>query len=334
MRKQFNRLIFLLIFCCFVPALSWSITLKFASPLPEGTDWHRSLQKLAKEWKDVTDGTVRLKIYPGGIAGSEADMVRKMRIGQLDIGVFTAFGLMTMVPETFVVTLPGLIKNDEELNYILGNWVNRFDDRFREEGFEILTWTKTGWAYVFGKKQLRTPADLQKQVLAVDNSQDELASAFKMLGFHVAPVALREILVSLQSGLVTSFYAPPAAAAAFQWFALAPWMTNYRLAPAIGGIVVSKRTWDRIPEQFRYTLKSSISTMSRNSYASIQELNNKALSIMTENGLEVVDISKDETMQWSNTMTNGHSLMVGDGKSIPQFVYDNLLVTLTNFQEQ
>ncbi|RKX71538.1 MAG: C4-dicarboxylate ABC transporter substrate-binding protein, partial [Spirochaetes bacterium] len=114
-----------------LPQFLTALTVKLASPLPEGTEWDNALRRMADEWSQITGGHVRVKIYPGGIAGDEADMVRKMRIGQIDAGVFTAFGLKMMVPETFVLTLPGLLKNDAELDFVLDNYVQRFDNRFR-----------------------------------------------------------------------------------------------------------------------------------------------------------------------------------------------------------
>ena len=55
------------------------------SPFPEGTEWDNTLKRLAAEWSDITGGQVRMRIYPGGVAGDDGNMVRKMRFNQLDI---------------------------------------------------------------------------------------------------------------------------------------------------------------------------------------------------------------------------------------------------------
>ena len=43
---------------------------------------------MANEWERLSNGSVQVKIYPGSIAGSEQDMIRKMRLGSLQGGVF------------------------------------------------------------------------------------------------------------------------------------------------------------------------------------------------------------------------------------------------------
>ena len=330
--RRFIRMTFVFFLLTIIPSAIWPLTIKLASPLPEGTNWHYGLLKMAAEWRTISQGKVRLRIYPGSIAGSEADMIRKMRFGQLDAGIFSAFGLKSMVPETFVVTLPGLIQDEEELDYILDNWIGRFDERFREEGFEIMTWSKTGWAYIFGQVPLRVPADLQRQTLAIDNTETEMAVAFKTLGFHVAPMSLGEMLVSLQSGLANSLYAPPVAAAAFQWFALAPYMTEYRVAPVVGGVVLSQRAWSRIPEEFREEIKESVVKMARSFHDESLRLNNDALRIMEENGLKKVHVTSQEIAQWEKIMRDGHLLMIGEEKSIPPAIYENLQTVLNDLR--
>ena len=44
---------------------------------------------MGEEWRTSTGGAVTLKIYPGGIAGDEDAIIRKMRVGQLQAAGFT-----------------------------------------------------------------------------------------------------------------------------------------------------------------------------------------------------------------------------------------------------
>ena len=303
-------------------------TLKLASPLPEGTEWNNALLRMADEWREITGGRVRVRIYPGAIAGNEADMVRKMRFGQIDAGVFSAFGLKAMVPETFVFTLPGLLGSEEELDYALEHFTGRFDERFREEGFEMGAWSKTGWAYLYGPEPISAPEDLKRHKLLVDNTDTDMSMVFKALGFNVVPAGINEITVSLQSGLADTFYAPPVAAAAFQWFALAPNMLDFRLTPVLGGLVLSERAWQRIPAEYHEELRASMERMASDFYAESVRLNDEALAVMEQYGLHHVPVSVEEEREWTEVMTAGHRLMVGDGKIIPSEVYDDFLSML------
>ena len=179
----------------------------------------------------------------------------------------------------------------------------------------------------------RGPDDLRKETLAVASSESEMSSAFKSLGFNVVPVSINETMVALQSGLANSFTAPPVAAGAFQWFALAPYMTEYRLAPVIGGLVLSERAWSRIPEEFHDDLKASMVRVARKFYTESIRLNELALRVMLENGLQQVVLDEKGLDAWESVMMGGHELLVGEGKAIPHEVYDDLLSKLDEIRK-
>ena len=129
-----------------------AITFKLASLLPEGTEWNRALKVMAADWKDISDGRVKIKIYPGGIAGGEADVIRKMRIGQIDIAVLSSVGMTTILPDSFAMSLPFLLETEEELDFMVEEITPIFDDAFREKGFVVLALVKIWLDKVFLKK--------------------------------------------------------------------------------------------------------------------------------------------------------------------------------------
>jgi TRAP-type C4-dicarboxylate transport system substrate-binding protein len=115
-------------------------------------------------------------------------------------------------------------------------------------------------------------------------------------------------MVGLQSGQIDCVYTPPVVAAAYQWFALAPNMTDFGVAPVIGGLVITQRTWSRIPEKYHEELRASMEKLARDFYSESVRLNNEALRVMADNGLVV-----------SSTNPSRNSRMAGSygGRSEP-----------------
>ena len=54
----------------------------------------------------VVKNSIRLRVYPGGIIGDERDMVRKMRLGQIQAAAITTEGLSEIVPEFSAYFVP------------------------------------------------------------------------------------------------------------------------------------------------------------------------------------------------------------------------------------
>src|SRR5262245_15600870 len=83
-------------------------TIKVATLVPEGTVWHKTIADMGDTWSRDTQARVAMRLYAGGVAGDEPDMVRKMRIGQLNGAVLTVLGLSDLDDAFLVFTVPML----------------------------------------------------------------------------------------------------------------------------------------------------------------------------------------------------------------------------------
>ncbi|NDA66063.1 MAG: C4-dicarboxylate ABC transporter substrate-binding protein, partial [Verrucomicrobia bacterium] len=59
------------------------VKIRLATLAPKDTSPHKSLQQMGEAWRKATGDQVQLTIFTDGTMGGEADMVRRMRIGQI-----------------------------------------------------------------------------------------------------------------------------------------------------------------------------------------------------------------------------------------------------------
>ena len=329
-RKGFLILLFLVI-----PSLVYSkpIVIKLATMTPQGSAWDISLKAMAAEWKEITNGEVELKIYPGGIMGSEDDVIRKMKIGQVDAAVLTSMGLIQIVPDTFVLSLPFFIQNEAELDFAMEELTPLFDDAFSSKGFLMLTWSKSGWVYIFSKEKVVYPEDLKPLKLGVNSAEDQMISAFKSLGFNISPTGISSLMLALQSGMVEAFYAPPMGAAAYQWFALAPNMMDFSVGPVIGGLIITKQAWAKIPKKYHAEIMKSVEKVQKDFASETEKMNQQALDIMLDYGLIVNAVPDSIKNIWRNYFwLDEYSSIVGDGKTVSKEIYWKVKSELEDFR--
>ena len=332
MKKRIFLVTVLLIFCMSMQVHAQR--LKFASLLPEGTEWDRALKAMAADWKDITDGRVRLTIYSGGIAGGEADVIRKMRIGQIDMAVMTSIGMTTIYPDIFTMSMPFLLENEEELDFIIEEVTPEFEDKIADKGFVVLAWSKSGWVNIFSEDKVTTPEDLTRMKFAGSVTQPGITEAFKKMGFNVIPVDTPDMLMGLQSGMVNSLYAPPMAAASYQWFGLANNMLDMKISPVIGGIVITERAWRKIPDRYKEELIAATEKMAGNFYKEAVILEEKALDVMLDNGLIVHSINSDVKDEWRALMGDDFSVMVGDDGFVTEESFNIVKSKLDSFRSR
>jgi TRAP-type transport system periplasmic protein len=288
-----------------------AFTLKIASGAPESSPWGRALNRIAAEWREISGGQVTLQVFHNAIAGEENDIIRKMRIGQIQGALFTSSALALLSDEIFALSAPVLIRSDEELDYVFERLRPDIEESIEGNQFEVIGWSKAGWVKFFANEPIRRPSDLKDLTLAVADDQPQTARAFRRIGYEVVPVRQNALLTSLNSGMVDAFYASPIGAAGFQWFARAKNMLDLEVAPFLGSFVVTQRSWRRVPDDIKPDLVASVERRARELGTAVNELESEAVETMSEYGLNVIELSESERNVWFDEFERSLEVTVG-----------------------
>lgn len=143
--------IFILLFSVSVQA----VTIKIAAIAPDGTNWANTIKKMAKEVKKATDGKVKFKVYYGGVAGDEPDVLRKIRVGQLHGGVFTGKTLGDIFGDVRAIEIPfNFLHSREKGLKALQGMTPYFSKNLDAKGFTALGFYEVGQVYVVSTKEV------------------------------------------------------------------------------------------------------------------------------------------------------------------------------------
>ena len=306
--------------------------IKIGNIAPERSPWNKALQEVAADWAKISNGQVELKIYAGGIAGSEEDMLRKMRLGTLGAGVFTTLGMVKIAPDVFVLSTPFLWDSQQEFQAVFDQLKPVFQKEVEAKGFKHLLWTQAGWSYFFTKDKVVYPEDLKKHKISFATGEPEMEQAWKSMGYQVVPNDLKDLMIGLQSGLVDSFYLPPLLAASGQYFALAPHMLDLPLAPLLGGLVLTGRAWESIPEAFREPMQQSLAKAAEQLVLETQGLENEAIKTMQDNGLTVEKPPADALGKWRAVAARGNDALTE--KAFSKEIYQKTLALIAEYRKQ
>ncbi len=289
-----------------LPALS----LKLGSLVPADSPWDRALHRIAAEWGKISAGSVSMRVYPGGVAGDEPDMLRKIRIGQLNAAMVTMNGLQSIYNGVKVLSYPLFISDDSELSYLLEKMGPVFEAELEKRGFKVILWSAGGWLYFFTRQPVARPDDLRKQKLWVWGNPDEM-QAWQKSGFQVVPLASTDITTSLQSGMIDGMITSPLLAASNQWFGIAGNMTALKLAPLWGAMVVSVRAWEEIPPELRPRLVAAARRITADLAPQIEKADAEAVRVMKTYGLRVVAVDSAQRAEWEAVVHKGFEMLVG-----------------------
>jgi TRAP-type C4-dicarboxylate transport system substrate-binding protein len=275
-----------------------TISIKIATLAPSGSPYHEIMKDMAADWQKASDGRVLLKIYPGGVAGGEVDILRKIRIGQLHAGALSISGLSRTLPEMSVLSTPMIYKTKEDLLQVQDVLAPKIEERMEKKGFVVLSWAIAGWVRFFVPGDQPSIEGVKKSRMHVFAGDDQILELWKTMGVNAIPLSGTDVLTGLQSGMVNAFFTTPVMAYASQWFAFTPYMIEMPWAPMIGAIVISKRAWQKVPEPLRPKLKSIAEQHSSRLDIEMQRLETQAISEMQKRGLTLVKPDAQQLEQW------------------------------------
>ncbi len=225
---------------------------KLAVLVPEGTTWGNSLKKLSREIDTVTKGEVKFKVYYGGVAGDEPDVLRKVRIGQFHGGIFTGKILGDIYGDVRAMEIPfTFYENQKKASETLTKLTPEFNQGLKSKGFVNLGFFEVGQVYVVSTKKVTTLKEL-KGVKIWSWEGDPLVNALlESLQLVSVPLALPDVLSSLSTGIIDAAYAPPLAILALQWHTKIKYLVDFPTAYSIGALLVSNKVWSQIKPEYQ-----------------------------------------------------------------------------------
>ena len=300
-----------------------NVVVKMATLVPQGSAWYTTLQEMAQAWQTVSGGRVTLRLYPGGVAGDDGDVVRKMRLGTLEGGVLSSAGLADVDRSIFALELPMGYTDYDEFNAVLDKMSPQLEKIYADKGFVLLAWADAGWVHFFTKSPVRTPDDLKALKLFAWAGDDFAVELWKSSGFKPVPLPSTEISTALQTGLVSALPTTAQAAVLLQWYTHAKYMTDVNWAVLLGAIVVLRTTWERIPADLRPALLKAAQDAGAKARAQTRESAVSDVEAMKKRGLTVVHLDAAALEAWQRAAEGAYPNL--RGKYVPAVVFDEAL---------
>jgi len=304
--------------------------IRLASPVPENTPWGQYLNQIAADWRRITNGQVELIVFHNGVAGTEKDVLQKLRVNQLQAAVLSSYGLYELNPAVMTLSCPFLIRNDEELDLVMKELKDELESMITRQGYFTLGWARVGWVKFFSKAPVFVPADLKRQRLGTNADQEELNRVFRSMGFQMVSVARNDILVALNSNMADAVFLSPVAVGGLQIFGLARNMASINIAPFLGSVVIRQRTWDSIPANFKTQMIDAVRRREAELDRSVKNMEAEMIRTMGNHGLVVNQLTRAQEQQWYDEI--GRAMPTLFGTVYDRATYTRIERMLTNFR--
>ena len=232
--------------------------IRIATLAPRTSELLRGFTKIDRGLKDATGGKWGLQLYPSGIAGDEQDVIRKMRVGQMDATAVTSVGLSQVLRELAVLTAPGAIDTYEQLERVQKALNAEWERKLDENGFRLLGWGEVGLLRYFTSRPIYKMSDLRHQRPWVWPVSHTMKAMWAAVGCTGVPLGVPEVYGALQTGMIDAFITTALGAVALQWHSKLSYVTKRTHGPLVGGLVINNPKWNSIPPEVRTLLQDQI----------------------------------------------------------------------------
>ena len=273
-------------------------TLKIATLAPDGSSWMKELRVAAKEIETTSQGRVLVKFYPGGVMGSDAVVLRKIRLGQLQGGVLTSSELAAVYPDAVIYGMPFMFDNWAEVDRARGVIDPLLAKGFEAKGYKMLGASGIGFAYMMGIKPMRTRAEMNSVKLWIPQNDVIAERVFKQGGITPIPLPLGDVFTSLQTGLVDTVANTPSGAVALQWHGKVRSMADLPISFIVGFMVLDIKAYQKLSPADQATVSTVFGTAAKRMDASIKRDDASALAAMKKQGLIVTKFDAAENTRW------------------------------------
>lgn len=295
--------------------------IRLGTLVPKGSSYFRQLQAMGEKWREASGGKVTLTIYPDGSMGGEAEMVRRIRLGQLQAGLLTVVGLQAIEPAVGgLQNLPMMFRDLSDVDVVGAKLHPMLEKKMEEKGFVVLFWGDAGWVRFFTKTPVRTPEDMAKLKFFVWSGNANQIALTREIGMNPVALETADILPGLKTGLIEAVPMPPFAALAAQVDLAAPHMLALNYAPLIGAAVVSKKVWDSCPDDMRAAMLAAARETGEEFKRSSRLEADEAVAAMQKRGLKVHTPTPEEEAAWQKLMEKAYPGI--RGKLVPEDVFD------------
>lgn len=285
-----------------VGVLAWGLAgaaeFKIATVAPEGSQWMKEIRAAAADIKARTDGRVVVKLYGGGVMGNEKQVLRKIRIGQLQGGAFTASGIAEKYPDIVLYGLPMLFRSQEEVDFVRSRMDDKLARGLEQAGFVSFGIAGGGFARIFANTPVTSTDEMRGRKIWIP--EGDRVSAVAMDALHLSPVGLpvTDVLTGLQTGLLDVVAAPPVGAIALQWHTRSKFMTTVPLMYTMGLMAVDGNAFAKLTPAdqaaFRDAMGGVYRRLDRQSAADDQA----AQKALQSSGIKLVDAKPEAVADW------------------------------------
>ena len=308
-----------------------AVDIKIATVAPDGSRWMQQMRAGAEEVNARTGGRVSIKFYPGGVMGNDAQVLRKIRIGQLQGGAFTAGGLGERYGALNLYGIPLLFRSLDEIDAVRAQFDPELAAGLDEAGFVTFGFIEGGFANLLANEPIRTIEDMRRKKVWVPEGDPISFMAMEALGLSPAVLPVTDVLTGLQTGLIDITFASPVAALVLQWHTKVKYITDLPVSYSMGIFAIEKGAYSGLSAADQQIVREVMGRYIGGLDREARDDNRRAAEVLARSGLQTVTVEGADVEGWRRTIESIYPQLRGR-PDLDAAMFDRMLAVLAEYR--
>lgn len=305
--------------------------IRIATLAPADSQWMRDMVEGGDRIRELTDGRVTFKFRAGGVAGSDAQVLRKIRIGDLQGGAFTSGGLASIYAGLNTYGIPLIFESLDEVDYVRTRMDAKLAAGLEESGFVSFGFSEGGFSNLMSNIPVSHVDDLRRQKVWVPDNDPISYEVLEALRLAPVPLELSDALLGLRRGLVDVVAASPVAALVLQWHTEVKYRTGLPLSYSMGIFAIENGAFSQLADSDQAVVRSVITEVMAGIDESSRDDNAEARQIMEDMGIETVSVNRADVESWREVIEAQYSEL-RSRRDVDADLFDEMLALLDEYR--
>ena len=252
-------------------------------------------EMVAEKLDTITGGQLTMDYFPNGELGADADLLRQLQSGDIDIFVGQTAPVASFVPDVAVYDLPMVFATYDgpTIDAVINNSDSEFYQglaaSFNEAGLQLLgTLQNATFRQTTTNRDLQTLADYQGMLIRTMENPNHMA-LWEAMGAAPTPMAWNEVYFALQSGNIEAEEnaADTIVGSNLNEVQSHLAMTNHILYANM--MIINKDVYDSLDPLYQDALNQAVSESLTEMAAQLADIEATNLGTLEERGMTIIE---------------------------------------------
>jgi tripartite ATP-independent transporter DctP family solute receptor len=297
-----------------VPAIAQQ-EIKFGHVGEPGSLFDRSAQEFAKRANAKLGDKAKVVVYGSSQLGGDAELLKKLKLGTVDLALPSTV-MSSQVGLFGLFEMPYLVKNRKHMARIREEIVYpSLVPAAEKAGYKIIAVWENGERHITNSKRpIYKPEDLQGLKLRVPQGGWRV-KMFQAYGANPSPLALSEVFVALQTGVMDAQENPFAQIYPSRFYEVQKYLslTGHVYTPAY---VTAGASWSKLPSDVQKIVEETAKEMQDVVLKMAEDLDGEYLAKLKAAGMQVNEADKEAFIKASAKIYEQFAAEIPEGKAL------------------